>query len=69
MGSFCGLDDFPLLYARVCVTFLWFVSEFVAHHVYSDESQQHRGEGNKEAQVLGHRLLDISDAQKHNSGI
>lgn len=50
-------------------TFLGVVGEFVAHHVYGDECQQHRGEGNKEAQVFGHRLLDVSNTQKHNSGI
>lgn len=50
-------------------TFLGFVGEFVAHHVYGDESQQRRGEGDEEAQILAHRLLDVSNAQKHNSRI
>lgn len=34
-----------------------------------DESQEHRGEGDEEAQVLSHRLLDVGDAQKHHRGI
>lgn len=53
----------------IWVTFLGFIGEFVAHHVYGDESQQHRGEGDKEAQILGDRLLDVSNAQEHNHGI
>lgn len=56
-------------FSSMHVTFLGFVGEFVAHHVYSDESQERRGEGDKETQIFGHRLLDVSDTQKHNSGI
>lgn len=37
--------------------------------MYGNESQQHWGEGDEEAQIFGHRLLDVSNAQKHNSGI
>lgn len=57
------------LFFPMFVTFLWFVGEFVAHHVYGNECQQHRGEGDKETQIFGHRLLDVSNTQKHNSGI
>lgn len=51
------------------VTFLGFIGEFVPHHVYGDQSQQHGGEGDKEAQIFGHRLLDVGNTQKHDSGI
>ena len=37
--------------------------------MYGDEGQQHRGEGDEEAQVFSHRLLDIRNAQKHNRGV
>ena len=51
------------------ITFLGFVGELVAHHVYGDERQQHWGERDEEAQIFGHRLLDVRNTQKHNSGI
>lgn len=57
------------LFFSMYVTFFGFVGELVAHHVYGNESQQHRGEGDKEAQIFGHRLLNVSNTQKHNSGI
>lgn len=37
--------------------------------MYGYQSQQHGGEGDEEAQVFAHRLLDVSDTQKHYSGI
>lgn len=50
-------------------TFFWLVGQFVADHMYSNKSQQHRSEWDKESQIFGHRLLNVSDAQEYYSGI
>lgn len=46
--SFWVRDSF-LYFFTENITFLGFVGEFIAHHMYGNESQQNRGERDKEA--------------------
>ena len=45
---------FYVSFFSMYLTSIGFVGESAAHHVYGDESQQRRGEWDKEAQIFGH---------------